>query len=69
MWVDSDKPILTVRPLRASIETKCSLHRLQAHLHKHASKQRCGYAGHCGVVLIRRQQNARGRGTVPPPSP
>jgi len=35
---------------------------------EHASKQRSGYAEHCDVVLVRRQQNAQGVGSVPPPN-
>jgi len=35
---------------------------------EHASKQRSGYGEHCGVVLVRRQQNAQGVGSVPPPN-
>jgi hypothetical protein len=30
------------------------------------NEQRSGCAGHCGVVLVRQQQNARNGGPVPP---
>ena len=36
---------------------------------EHASKQWSGYLGHCWFRLVRRQQNARGGGPVPPSNP